>query len=291
MNRLLKNTGIALGLISIAFFVFDFSLFSRLRPLMVAYKPMSPSEEHLLNWVGIGLLFFLAFYLLSLLRLAKYIRKARKITFSPLFLLACGVLSFLFVFSDFALLSDIVKQYKLNLSQPEWLILYPIMGFQLIIAVVFTYIHLFSFKKKGQLAHIVRDNNIFLVTQYVGLICSSMGLVFSSLGFLFPGGWNLDMHVTITLIVLLTPYALAVGYWVLTKLQEEKRMWYDEKQFQDIGKSAFLTLILSAIFMILLFIVNYHNLAGVVSIAWLPLYLFSTLFIFSLSNLFFSNRY
>jgi hypothetical protein len=274
MNRLLKNTSIALGLISIAFFVFDFSLFSRLRPLMVTYKPISPSEEHLLNWVGIGLLIFLAFYLLSLFRLAQHIRKAKKITFSPLFLLACGVLSFLFVFSDFALLSDIVKQYKLNLSQPEWLILYPLMTFQLIIAIAYTYIHLFSFKKKGQLAHIVRDNNIFLVTQYVGLICSSMGLVFSSLGFLFPGGWNLDMHVTITLIILLMPYALTVGYWVLTKLQEEKRQWYDEKQFQDVGKSAFLTLILSVIFMTVLFVANYHNLNGIISMAWFPLYIY-----------------
>lgn len=291
MNKLLKNISIVLGFTSISFFIFDYFVFSKLRPLMVAYYPISSSEEHLMNWVGVGLLLFLAFCLLSLLRLVRYLKQASKIAFPSILLLAGGVLSFLFVFSDVALLSDIGKQYKLNLAQPEWSILYPIMGFQLVVAVFFTYLHLFGFKQKGQLDRIVRDNNIFLVAQYVGLICSSMGLMFASLGFLFPGGWNLHMHVSITLVLLLTPYALVVGYWFLTKLQEENRQWYDEKQFQDVGRSAFLTLIVNVITMTLLFVVNYTNLDGVIRLAWLPLYLFSTLFVFSLSNLYFSNRY
>lgn len=46
----------------------------------------------------------------------------------------------------------------------------------------------------------------------------------------------------------------------------------------------------SALFMILLFIINYNNLLGVISILWLPLYLFSVLFLFSLTNLYFSGR-
>ncbi len=93
-----------------------------------------------------------------------------------------------------------------------------------------------------------------------------------------------------SLITLLIPYALVVGYWLITKLQEEHRHWYDEKQIQDIGKSAFLTLVLSVILMAMLFLINYSNLSGVVSLLWLPLYLFSVLLFFSLGNLYLTGK-
>jgi uncharacterized membrane protein len=151
LDKLLKSAGVILGLVSAAFFVFDYVILSKFRPVMVAFGSISSSEEGLLNLVGVGLLLFLAFCLLSLFRLAAYLRKAKKVTFSSLLLLAGGVLSLLFVFSDVALLSDIGKQYKHGLSQPEWSLLYPIMGFQFICAAVFTYRYLFGFKKKIKL--------------------------------------------------------------------------------------------------------------------------------------------
>jgi hypothetical protein len=291
VNRLLKNTSITLGLASIALFVFNYYVFSILRPLMVALEPISSSKENLLTWVGVGLLLFLAFNLLSLYRLVRHLRKAKKISVLSLLLLVCGILSFLFVFSDVALLSDIGKQYRYNLAQPEWLLVYIIMGFQLIVAAVFTYLHLFGFRQEQQIEHVVRDNNIFLVSQYVGLVCGLMGISLFSLGFFYSNSWNLDMHVTITSILLLSPYALALVYWLVTKLQEKNRQWYDEKQVLDVGRSAFLTLISSVIIMTLLFVFNYNNLEGIIRLIWLPLYLFSTLFIFSISNLYFSTRY
>jgi hypothetical protein len=291
VNRLLKNTSITLGLASIALFVFNYYVFSILRPLMVALEPISSSKENLLPWVGVGLLLFLAFNLLSLYRLVRHLRKAKKISVLSLLLLVCGILSFLFVFSDVALLSDIGKQYRYNLAQPEWLLVYIIMGFQLIVTAVFTYLHLFGFRQEQQIEHVVRDNNIFLVSQYVGLVCGLMGISLFSLGFFYSNSWNLDMHVTITSILLLSPYTLALIYWLVTKLQEKNRQWYDEKQVLDVGRSAFLTLISSVIIMTLLFVFNYNNLEGIIRLIWLPLYLFSTLFIFSISNLYFSTRY
>jgi hypothetical protein len=290
LNRLLKNIGVALGFLSLVFFVFDFFVFSRLRPKMINFEALSGFEESLMNWVGVGLLLFLAFCLLSLLQIASYLKKAKKITFLPLLLIVGGVLSLVFIFSDVALLSDIGKQYKYSLSQPEWLILYPIMAFQFMMAIVFLYLHLSGFLKWKQLKHVVRDSNIFLIVQYVGIICGLMGLVSSSLGFFFSRAWNLDLHVTISSIVLLIPYVLVVSYWLITKLQEKDRQWYDEKQLQDVGRSAFLTLILSIVFMTGLFIANYQNLGGVISIIWLPLYLFSVLLLFSLGNLYFNGR-
>ncbi len=290
LNSLLKRTGIILGLASMAFFVFDYIVFAGLRPKMVNFEAVTPAEEGLLNWVGLGLLLFLAFCLLSLFQIARTLKNARKITLFSLFLVAGGVLSLLFIFADVALLSDIGKQYRHGLAQPEWLLLYPVLGFQFLTAIVFTYLHIFGFGKDPSFPYVAQDSNIFILVQYVGLICGLLGLVFSSLGFLFPRAWNLQVHTTINLIILFTPYLLAVGYWLVTKLQAEYRQWYDEKQLQDVGKSAFLTLVLSAVLMIGLFVTQYNNLGGVVSMLWLPLYLFFVLFLFSSSNLYFNGR-
>ncbi len=289
-DNLAKNIGIVFGFAAVAFFVYDYIVFGALRPRMVAFEAVGAAEEGLLNWVGVGLLVFLAFCLISLFRLVQYLRKAERIPLSSLLLMAAGVVSLLFVFADVALLSDIGNQYEAGLAQPEWALVYPIMGFQLATAAVFTYVHLFGFGRDGQVEHVARDGNIFVVVQYVGIICGLMGLALSSLGFVYARAWNLQVHTTISLIVLLSPYVLAVGYWLVTKLQEQHRQWYDEKQRQDVGKSAFLALALSVLWMIGLFVANYHDLSGVVSMLWLPLYLYLVLFLFSSGNLYFGGK-
>ncbi len=185
-EKLLRSVSIVLGLASTAFFLIDYFIFTRLQPKMVNFEAVSPTEEGLMNWVGIGLLLFFAFCLLSLFQIVKFLKNARKVNLFSLCLIVGGVLSLLFIFGDVALLSDIGKQYKHGLAQPEWLVLYPVMVFQFITSIIFTYSHLFGFFKDKQVRHITRDNNIFLVVQYVGVICGLMGLASSSLRFLFP---------------------------------------------------------------------------------------------------------
>ncbi len=291
LNPWLKNIGLVLGITSTAFLGFDYFVFSKLQPKMIRFEAISPAEESLLNGVAISLLLFLALCLLTLFRMAGYLKNAKKITFPFLLLVASGIIALLFVFSDVALLSDIGKQYRYGLSQPEWSLVYPLMGFQFVMAAIFTYLHLFGFKEENRVTHVVRDSNIFLMVQYVGIICGSVGLAFAGMGLLlFPRGLTLLVHTTLSSLILLMPYALAVGYWLVTKFQEEHRQWYDEKQQQDVGRSAFLTLLLSVVFMTGVFIANYNNLEGVVRILWLPLYLFWILLSFSASNLYFSAR-
>jgi len=290
LAKLLKYITIGLGLTTSVSFVINYFIFARLRPKMVNFEAVSGAEESLINWVGVSLLLFLAFCLLSLFQIAQYLKNAKKINLFSLLLVVSGVLSLLFVFADIALISDIGKQYQHGLAQPEWLILYPVMAFQFATALVFTYLHFYGFKKGNQVKHIAQDSNIFLIVQYVGIICGLMGLSSSSLGFLFSRAWSLQIHTTMSSIILLIPYTLVVLYWVLVKFQEKTSQWYDEKQIQDIGKSAFLTLAMSLVFMTGLFIANYNHLGGVVSILWLPLYLFSVLLFFSLGNLYFTGK-
>jgi hypothetical protein len=290
IENLLRGISVILGLASIVFFVFDYLLFSKLRPKMVHFETISGVEEGLMSCVEIGFVLFLVFCLLSLWQIAKYLKNARKITTFSLFLITSGILSLVFIFVDIALLGDIYKQYQGGLSQPEWSMLYPILAFQLVTATVLTYLHLSGFLMQKQLKHIMRDSNIFLSVQYVGVICGLMGLSFSSLGFIFSRSWNLNNHTTMSSIVLLSPYFMAVIFWLITKFRENDRQWFDEKQLQDIGRSSILTLLSSVIFTSVLFVANYNNLNGIVSILWLPLYLFFVLLLFSLGNLYFSNK-
>jgi len=257
---------------------------------MMAFQAITAAEEGLFVPVGIGLALFLAFCLWSLFRMVGYLRKAPRITPFWLLLVVGAVLSVLSVFADLALLHDIGKQYRHGLPQPEWTLLFAMMVFQLTTAVLFVYLHLFGFKARGQIRHVARDSNVFLLVQYVGVTCGFLGLVSSALGFVYPKAWTLLVHTTIGPIVLLTPYALVTGYWLRTKLQETHRRWCDEKQMQDVGKSALMTLAISAIFMTGLFAVHYNNLDGVVRLLWLPLYLFLVLFLFSTGNLYFSGK-
>lgn len=286
----LRTVNVILGLLSLVIFGYALVVFLRLQPKIVAFEVLSNLKSGLMTGVGFGLLITLVFYLSSLLQMVIFIKHSEGIKPIPLVLIISGVIAMLFVFSDVALLTDISKQYRYEFSQPEWRLVYPIMGFQFIVTFVLTILHISGFFTPKQVDKVTRDSNIFLVVQYVGLICGLMGLASFSLGFLFSRGWSLTIHTTMGGIILLFPYVLSMAYWVLTKFKEKDREWWDEKQLQDVGKSALQTLLIDTAFMLMLFISNYNHLDGVISILWLPLYLFATIFLFSVGNLFFSRK-
>lgn len=291
MNKILKSAITVFGLLSFSGFVLGYYIFELLRPKMVRFESITPAEEGLLNYFGIALLLFIIFCLLSFYRLIRHIKNARKITLLYLFLLATLVLSMLFIFGDLALLSDIGKQYKYGLSQPEWVVLYIIVAFQAFSALIITYANIFKLKNKERVKHISRDSNIFLAAQYVGALCGFIGLSFTALNFLFLRPlWMIKQHITITAVFLLVPYVLIVFYWFVVKYQEKTRQLYDEKQLQDLGKSALLTLLLSVVVMGLLFGLNFNNLDSTISVLWFPFYLFLVLFLFSTGNLYLGRR-
>ncbi|MEA3327934.1 MAG: hypothetical protein U9R53_11630 [Chloroflexota bacterium] len=237
-NQKLQTLNIVLGVLSIAIFGYALYVFLRLQPKMVAFETLSDIESGMITGVGFGLLFILAFYLFSLLQMVIYLKHSESVKPIPLVLIICGVISMLFVFSDVALLNDIAKQYRYGLSQPEWSLVYSIMGFQFVITLILMCLHVSGFFVPKQVDKVARDINIFLIVQYVGVICGLMGLASSSLGFLFPHAWSLPLHTIMGGSILLFPYVLSLVYWVLTKFKEKDRQWWDEKQLQDIGKSA-----------------------------------------------------
>lgn len=286
----LRKLSIIFGFFAVTLFLFNFFVLFRLKPKLMNFEELTGLENGLLTAVGFGLLSILFFYLLSLWYFVSYIRNSEQIKPLPLFLVISGVLSLIFIFSDIALLSDIHKQYRFGLSQPEWSLVLPIMIVQFIITIIFLYIHTTNRLAVNREDHPKRDINIFLIVQYVGVISGVMGLALASLGFLYSSGWNITIHGILGGIVLLFPYALVVFYWLVTKFQEKDRQWLDEKQSIDIGKSALATLSINIILMLFLFIASLNKLDGIVQGIWMPIYLFSTILIFSIGNLYFSNK-
>ena len=289
-DRVLRTVNSILGILSIGIFTYALVVLIRLQPIMVAYNPISSLQENLLTGVGLGLVLILGFFLLSLLQIARVLRDAERLRLFPLILIILGVICVLFLFSDYALLGDIHNQYQLGLDQPEWCLVFPIMGLQFLYTIVLSYLHLSGFFLKMSRKYVARDINIFLVAQVVGVICGLMGLGLTSLGFFFPRAWSLPVHTIMGGLTLIFPYALVVLYWGVLKLREKDHQWWDEKQAQDVGKSAVVTLALDTVLMLALFAANLQNLGGVVRLLWLPLYLFGTITFFSVGNLVFSNR-
>ena len=288
--RKLQTLNIILGFLCLLIFGYALFVFLRLQPKMVAFEAISDLESSLMIGMGFGLLIILGFHLLSLLQIAIYIRNSEEIKVFPLIIFIVSVISMLMVFSDVALLNDINKQYQHNMAQPEWYLLYPIMGGQFIVTLGLTILLMAGRFMPEDFDKIVRDSNIFIIVQYVGVICGLMGLASASLGFFFPRSWSLHIHTTMGGIVILFPYVLAVVYWLLTKLREKDRQWWDEKQLHDIGKSALITMLTDTVLLFLLFMFNFYRLDGVVSVLWLPIYLFATIFVFSLGNIYFSRK-
>jgi hypothetical protein len=291
LEKITKNLTTFTGLASIVGFIVSFLILESLRPKMVRFLPITQAEESLINFFGTTLLTFLAFNLLIFYQLVKHFKNIKKISFFYLFLLAVNVVSFLFVFGDLALISDIGKQYRYGLSQPEWLVLYLVMMGQLFSTLILTWANHYKLGKGKQLKFIAKDSNIFLVAQYIGVICGLMGLSFTSLNFLFPRSlWMIKTHVNMTAVFLMVPYLLIVGCWLMIKIREKPKGWYDEKQILDIGRSSLITLVLSLVIMGGLYFLSFNQTEDILSVLWLPFYLFLVLLLFSLGNLYFSQK-
>lgn len=280
---------ISLGFISTAVLVFAFLVLTRLHPKMVAFDTLSSLETSLLTAVGFGLLVIFLFHLLSLLQTVRFIKFAEQVNNLPIFFIIIGVISLILIFSDIALLMDIDNQYRSALSQPEWSLLFPILIFQFFIVILFLGLHLSGHLYRKTLEKVTRDVNIFLIIQYVGLLCGFAGLTMSILGFIFSRGW-MSFHTIGTIVILIFPYGLAVLFWLITKLREKDRQWFDEKQMLDIGKSSLATLTINAIYMIILFVVDFFSSGNVIKHLWITFHIFGVLFIFSLFNLLFTSR-
>ncbi len=144
---------------------------------------------------------------------------------------------------------------------------------------------------------VVKDDSIFINAQYIGILSGISGLVLITVFSLLYSTvytlplWALKGGIAVLCFIAVVPYSLIVLYWLVLKAREKPGEWYDEKQFKDLSKSSLITLVVSIVFLLILFILQYalKNVL-VLNMVWFPLYFFFVLFLFSAMTLFFNKQ-
>ena len=301
MKRLMKisnNTTLVLCSISIAGLIFNNIFYLMLRNIIINMGDVENFiDKFSIPVAGIYLVFGF-FHLSAILTLILQLNFFKRDNFLRAFLFFAGTTSLLMLFADFALMSDITKEYIFGLpgefnilffSQALHFIFYILM----IILLVLTRK---SVRKKDE-EIVLKDDSIFINAQYIGILSGASGLVlitiFSLLYLMvYPLPlWALKAGVVVTSLIAVIPYILIVLYWLIIKLKERITEWYDEKQYQDLTKSSLVTLLASIIFLLVVFIMQYiFKNFELLNFIWFPLYFFFILLLFSATTLFFNKR-
>jgi hypothetical protein len=265
-------TGI-LGVLTLLWLIFDYVLYDRLQPLVLQFKDLGELEK-LSSFIWLSFLFMFFFHLLAAGTLLIQMRYLVKIQALSILAIAVGVISFLGVFSDWAVLGDIGKEYKMGWDTAgEWRILYILLGIHFIFLLLVTGL------SAGMLLWLklspddpkmpANDEVVFVVSQYVGR--------------------NVKIsvyHSVATMILILIPYGLIVTYWLILRLRDRIGEWYDETQWRDITRAGFNTLLLLIPALLLLFIAfSFRGEHYPTNFLWFPFTLFVILFLFSLFTL------
>jgi hypothetical protein len=301
MKRLLKisnTTTLILCLISIAGLIFTNTFFLMLRDKIVNMGNVESFMNEFSIPVALVYCVFVLFHLSAMFTLILQLNFFKKENFLRAFLFFTGIVSLLMLLGDFALLSDISKEYIFAVPS-EFNILFLSQALHFIFYTLI--IVLLALTKKSILKKseevVLKDDSIFINAQYIGILSGISGLVLITIFSFFYlkvypiPSWAVDAGVIVISLVAVIPYILIVLYWLVIKLNERIREWYDEKQYQDITRASLVTLIASVIIMALIFIVQYF--AGSLKFfneIWFPFYIFLVLLLFSASTLYFNKK-
>jgi hypothetical protein len=164
-------TGI-LGALPLLWLILDYAMDKRLQPLALQFEDLGVLEK-LSTFIWLSFLFMFFFHLLAAGTLLIQMRYLLKIQPLGILAIAVGVISFLGVFSDWAVPGDIGKEYKMGWDTAgEWRILNIILGIH------FVFVLLVTGLSAGMLRWLklspddpkmpAKDEIVFVVSQYVG---------------------------------------------------------------------------------------------------------------------------
>jgi hypothetical protein len=282
---------LVLGMISLCWLVYDYFLYKQLKPVMLGFDELGRLEQ-MAKFVWLSYLFMFMVHLVagvSLLLQFRYFRVIRPI---HLIIVLMGIASFLGVFSDWAILGDISKEYEMGWdTSGEWPILYILLGIHAVFLLLLTGISAAVFRKlkEKQTPEIVlkKDEMIFTAAQYVGLVCGIIGLAWTVFALVMSQRLPVSYyHMLASSILILIPYGLVVLYWFILKFNEKIGDWYDEKQRSDVYRSGFITMVVTVPVMLLLYLVIHNEHIFVRGdYFWFPFLIFTSLSLFSVLTL------
>ncbi|MBN1184009.1 MAG: hypothetical protein JXB49_17075 [Bacteroidales bacterium] len=237
--------------------------------------------------IGLSYFFILIFHLWTIVYIFVHFRHFEELKTFKIILLIIGVVSLFSLGGEKVMIDEIAKQYRAGLSITELKILN---GFHFFNAVYILGIFLFLLKTYKLISYQdVRstpiDERMFIIAQFLGIISGIMGLLFVFHNIIFIDEKLLIDKYWVFIpffVMFLTPYGLAVLYWLSLKRKQKIVNWYDEKQLQDVLKSSLTTLIISipgiAVFLFIKIPVQLY---------FFLYYLFLVLFVFSSTTLYF----
>lgn len=286
----LSKTAFILGIITLLWLAYDYIIYFRLRSVMKEMGELG-RLEFLSQFVWLSYLYMFCFHLLAAGTLVLQMRFVQKIHVPGLIAIAIGVFSFLGVFSEWAVFGDIGKEYQHGMdTSGEWAILFVILGIQLVFVLLVTGVSgaavKYLRKAAGETSLPARDEVVFVLAQYVGIICGFCGLAWVAMAMVIGTITWYSIYHTISTILILMPYGLIVAYWIILKLRDGFTDWYDEKQWQDVTKAGFFTLLILIPSLLVFWII--FSLSGEQypdSYLWYPFVLFLMLLLFSLFTL------
>ena len=298
MGKTLKISGIISllsGIVSFGFLIYNFFAFEYIRSKINNLEELGDTTEVLALYIGIGLLVSFFFHVSAIFTMTFRFQFSKKITVIGLVTLVAGIISFICIIGDLAALNDIGKEYRFGLSTTsEWIYLYLALiphGVFHILMFIILYLTFSMLKNQYQPEPVLKDEIIFIVAQYIGILCGMIGLGFTFFIVLI----RVSPHVLRYILPIycpffIIPYGLICFYWIIIKRKERVSEVYDEKQWRDVAKAGLTTLLLSIPCMGLLYVFNYQTMSGTISMIWFPYYMFLILLIFSGSTLYFNEK-
>ena len=236
---------------------------------------------------GLIFLFFSHFYLI--ITIITGMKKVKGKSLQIYLLLAVGAISFISILAHWGALTDITKEYPAGLEiqheiKSVWLA--QVFHYLFLITSLLFFIHLNKQLKQDTENQSVSEH-LFMSLNFVGVACGAVGIFVVALEFYFNNNpqarkWTIIPYVSVVVL----PYLIMLLYWLANFISSKKNGWFDEKQISDINKSGITALLITVVFMILLFAFNYNMLDRAVSILWFPSFLFVVMLAFSVSNIF-----
>ncbi len=294
--RLSNNVSLVLCATSIGGLIFTNIFFLALRSVIINKGEVENFINNFSIPVALVYILFGLFHLSAIFTLILQLYFFKRDNFLRSFLFFTGITSLLMLFGDFALSSDISKEYIFGLPD-EFNILFFSQALHFIFYILMLMLLIFTRQKTIQKEDVIKDESIFINTQYIGILSGISGLVLVTVFSLFYSTfyplqtWALKAGVIIISIIAVIPYSLIVFYWLVIKTREKISEWYDEKQYQDLIKSSLISLIVSILFLLIIFILQYaFKNFELLDLIWFPLYFFFVLLLFSATTLFFIKK-
>jgi len=260
-----------------------------------AYREISESISSFDSiYTGIAIGNFLKFILLIFFGILLYRALKNNVRINALAYLAfiTGFFTILCMFSDFAALHDISHGEPDTSNEWSFLKMGLIINF---IFYIIGFITIIKIRREVRTSVTKRksviDETIFEVIQYIGIVCSSIGLGFILfVCVVLSYNHHLISKSDIVImnlfcLVIFLPYISIILYWIIKLIREENPEPYDEKQKHDLAMAGLITWLLSIPIVMIYFLIDNGRVGEISKMVYLPLYLFSTLLMFSISVL------